>query len=173
MTDVSPKKSHPHRMRRYGPLVTAVAAGAVFAGAGIGSAATDAVTEPSSTLDSSHESGNPELWHLTNGTDQPVYGTWSVQIGSQVSEITRRDWDALKPGDSAYANNIDWAVGRVYWMGHICYDHKQWNFPRQSLVNFIGFTLTGTPSQGLSAEWGKAGVPTKEDLVYNWREGAC
>ncbi|MFD7045881.1 hypothetical protein [Rhodococcus jostii] len=38
MTGVSTKNNRPHRMRRWGPLVAAVTAGAICAGAGVGTA---------------------------------------------------------------------------------------------------------------------------------------
>ncbi|MDV6278785.1 hypothetical protein R3Q06_36070, partial [Rhodococcus erythropolis] len=102
MTTVTAKttKKNKKKYRRqhlralaHAPLVVAVAATALCTGTGAGSAATgpapDEVTASTSTPDTPLESGRPgwDWWSLYNDTGQPIYGTWSEQVGSDVSGL--------------------------------------------------------------------------------------
>ncbi|MFC9761630.1 hypothetical protein [Rhodococcus jostii] len=117
-----------------------VAAGSVCTGVGVGSAGTgaapDAVTSSASTADTAP--GSAVLpgwvwWSLYNDTGEPVYGEWSEQVGGDVSVLNLvKDMSLRNEGHESRKRVDDggWFSANSYWMGHICYNHAWWNFPR-------------------------------------------
>ncbi|MFC9769468.1 hypothetical protein [Rhodococcus jostii] len=100
--------------------------------------------------------GAPDLWSLVNGTDQPIYGRWTQQSGSDHVTIERRDWDALKPGDSAYGRYVDFdPFHEKYWWGYSCYKHVWRNL--NGVMELFGWlsrvALVTTESGALAAEF--------------------
>ncbi|MDV6278150.1 hypothetical protein R3Q06_32275 [Rhodococcus erythropolis] len=167
-------------------LGVGVMAVAACAGAGIGTAAADidATVSSEPTVSSDH------LWTLKNDTDQAIYGTWEVQVGSDVSKLTRKDWDTLASRNTAYQFNPFYEPYKIivhheYWRGHICYDHKQWNLNNLK-TDTEGFTLTAKSDlltrsnvlpKKLSAQWtDTSGWPDAQhtvELTENVAEGRC
>ncbi|MFC9769091.1 hypothetical protein [Rhodococcus jostii] len=198
MTDVSRKKNRPDGMRRwaYVPLAVSVLAGAVCGGAGTGTAATtastDVVTESATTPDAPHGSaGDKNWWSLYNYTGLPVYGEFSVQTGKAVSEVKiDKDRQLASGGHESRptTNSVWW---RDYWMGHICFNHAWYNFPRTDITIDQDATFAlwngkvgdvesggrreGVPAAGVYATWNPRSSkdPSKANLIRNWAEAPC
>ncbi|MDV6278720.1 hypothetical protein R3Q06_35720 [Rhodococcus erythropolis] len=142
MTVVSTKMNRPYGMRRwtYAALVAAVTSVTVCSGAGTGSASAgagpDAVTTSVSAADTAP--GSAVLpgwvwWSFYNDTGQPIYGEWSEQVGDTVSVLNLVKNMPLRTEGHESRKRVDdegWFPSRPYWMGHICYNHAWWNFPR-------------------------------------------
>ncbi|MDV6275323.1 hypothetical protein R3Q06_17645 [Rhodococcus erythropolis] len=162
----------------YTPLAVGVIAGTVCAGTGIGIAAPGAAAASTSTPDSPLESGDIpgyDWWTLKNETGESIYGEWSTQVGSTVSELKiTSDWP-LKNGGFESRPTLGAAFRHTYWMGHICYQHTWWNLDRYQFGLDIDGTFTLTVGfAGLFAEWNsnpysKSGA----FLVRNWADGSC
>ncbi|MDV6278446.1 hypothetical protein R3Q06_34070 [Rhodococcus erythropolis] len=113
------------RNAAYAPMMACVLTGAVCAGTGLASAATD--TAPASA-------GDTHWWSLYNNTGKPIYGQWTEQIGDGVSGLDLvKDIPEPQGGHESRPRIKDSAhpFSNPYWWGHICYDHKQWNLDRQ------------------------------------------
>lgn len=160
-------------------LPLGILAGGVYVGTALGTAAThsstdDVIASPAAS-DATPTSADEGQWYLKNTTGQPVYGTWEEQMGSKISKISRTEKEPLQSGDSVYAPSVDGGFFEGdYWMGHICFNHKQWNFPRQKTIPLGGFTLFGTPKEGLSTQWNDyMSNPHTAHLIENVAEGQC
>ncbi|MFC9769565.1 hypothetical protein [Rhodococcus jostii] len=119
----SRKRSRLHRMRRlvYTPLVAAVAAGTVCAGAGISTAATDADPGPVEWID----------WRVHNYTDQVLTSGsfYKEDLGRGESEI---DVTGLTRGQywtGMYAAG-EWANMNLTSARNVCYNHTAWSMDR-------------------------------------------
>ncbi|MFC9768673.1 hypothetical protein [Rhodococcus jostii] len=173
------------RKAAYAPLAVAVLAGAVCAGTGIGTAAPttapEAVTASTSTKDTPPASADPAMnwWTLFNNTGQPIYGTWSEQSGSDVSELNLVPNMPLRSSGLESRPRNDSPLWNSYWMGHICYRGAWWNFPREarSLGRDAFFRLT--PADGdwnsLNVTWNSTGVedPVVTPMIRNPHEAPC
>ncbi|MFC9769092.1 hypothetical protein [Rhodococcus jostii] len=176
----------------YAPLAVSVLAGAVCAGTGIGTATPDAVTASASTADTPPASANPakNWWSLYNYTDKQVYGEFSVQSGKTVSEVKIDKDRQLASGGHESRPTIDSMLWKSYWMGHICYNHTWYNFPRTEIemgedATFVlwnafasdgesGGRSEGVPA-GIRVTWNPFD-PThasEADLIRNWAEAPC
>ncbi|MFC9766649.1 hypothetical protein [Rhodococcus jostii] len=115
------------RKAAYTPVAVAVLAGAVCAGAGIGSAAT---ADPGTTPDALQSSGIATAWSMENRTDQSIYGQWdawnSKRETSRVATTADNPW---QPG--AIAKSFQEAASS--WSGRICYNKQYWDFYPQQL----------------------------------------
>ncbi|MDV6278505.1 hypothetical protein R3Q06_34445 [Rhodococcus erythropolis] len=184
----------------YIPLAVGVLAGAVGAGTGVGAAGPvtadpDAVTASTHSASTSTEdtapgsAGDTHWWSLYNYTGQSVYGEWSVQSGESVSETkTVKDWP-LPSGSHESRGRNDSMLWKTYWMGHICYNHAWYNFPRThiSMGDDATFVLWNafTPEaesggsenvpSGVRVSWNPADPrdPAKADLIRNPYEAPC
>ncbi|MDV6278819.1 hypothetical protein R3Q06_36245 [Rhodococcus erythropolis] len=156
----------------YALLVVVIAAGAI-GGVGVGSAATVAPAPDTSR----GSTGDPNWWTLKNDTGQPIYGTWSQQVGKDVSEL-----DLVKNMPLAHGghesrkryNSIWW---NSYWMGHICYNHLWWNLSRsrREIYDSI-FTLRvaeGVLQAIYNLREGGTTYSIEENLTRNWAEFPC
>ncbi|MDV6277602.1 hypothetical protein R3Q06_29350 [Rhodococcus erythropolis] len=167
----------------YIPLAVGVIAGAAGAGTGIGMAATDAATDvtnaSTSAPDTALESGDPGMdwWSLYNNTGQPIFGTWSEQSGSLTKELDLvKDMPLANGGHESRERTDSMWRGDPYWMGHICYAHAWWNFPR-SVLNLgpnARFALEAKDGQ-LRATWNPQATPSRSgtDLTRNPYEAPC
>ncbi|MFC9769242.1 hypothetical protein [Rhodococcus jostii] len=164
----------------YTPLAVGVVAGAVCAGTGVGTAAPipgpDAVTECRSTPDTPPGSaGDVHWWFLYNFTGEPIYGEWSEQSGSAVSEVKiAKDRQLPDRGYESRGRN-DCGAWNPYWMGHICSNHAWWNLPRdvRRLSHDAAFTLQDV-NGSLKATWNPSSRdPFEAFLTRNWAEGSC
>ncbi|MDV6274113.1 hypothetical protein R3Q06_11435 [Rhodococcus erythropolis] len=170
------------RNAAYAPMVVSVLAGAVCAGTGLGSAATDAITPPTS-------GGDRHWWSLYNNTGQPISGEWTEQIGAATSGLTLvKEIPEPQGGHESRPRISDAAhpLSNPYWWGHICYDHKKWNLDRQvrNVSDEGKFTLVAHASDGLDVVWEETNsgggkglasstVTRTEHLVENTAEGSC
>ncbi|MDV6278299.1 hypothetical protein R3Q06_33180 [Rhodococcus erythropolis] len=163
----------------YAPLTAAVLAGALCSGTGTGTAAADAATD-APTASTAAAPGTAIDWHwwsLYNDTGQPIYGTWSEQVGSTVSELDLvSKWPLQNDGHESRPRVDNGWVGSPYWMGHICYAHKWWNHPRQERVLSADATFTlEAKDGGLQVTWKKRYYETsqKEAMILNPHEAPC
>ncbi|MFC9769089.1 hypothetical protein [Rhodococcus jostii] len=168
----------------YISLAVGILAGAVCAGTGLGTAAPisalDVVTASSSTPDTPPASARPgwDWWSLVNNTGQPIYGTWSQQVGDISSELeVVKDRPMPQEGHESRPR-VHWSSSsdyQPYWMGHICYDHKWWNLPRARRYpdSNAAFTLDVWPGGRLHATWNPVSGPFDEFLILNPYEAPC
>ncbi|MFC9769626.1 hypothetical protein [Rhodococcus jostii] len=143
---ISTNKNRPHRMRRwaYVPLV-AVVAGAVCAGAGIGSAATD----------TDAGSGDNVEWRVHNYTDKAL--TSGIFFKEEV-DVSSVDITGLKPGEvKSGIYQSRWEVPNIT-TGHVCFNNTLWYMDTQGTpearwrdvyVFFRGGQLFVTPEGAL------------------------
>ncbi|MFC9766039.1 hypothetical protein [Rhodococcus jostii] len=136
MTDVSTKKNRLHRMRRWScaPLVVAVAAGVICAGAGISTAATDTATPPATT--NAPQGGASYPWTLLNRTNRTIYGSWVAKVQSssaQSSHVEASVNHPWPPNEAATATQfLPLANASTSWTGDICYNKHHWHFYTES-----------------------------------------
>ncbi|MFC9761631.1 hypothetical protein [Rhodococcus jostii] len=178
--DHTPRTRRRASLRKllYAPLAVSVLAGAVCAGTGIGFSAPDVVTASSSTPDTPPASTDPGMdwWTLANVTGQPIYGEWSEQSGSAVSKVhIVPDMQLSSPGHESRPRTDNALRGAPYWMGHICYNHVWWNFPRteQHLAPNAQFTLDVVKGKPRATWMTQTGTTPSVDLTENKAEGSC
>ncbi|MDV6277846.1 hypothetical protein R3Q06_30610 [Rhodococcus erythropolis] len=147
MTLIPKKTSRPHRRRKlaYAPLVAAVAAGALCAGAGIGEARTEPVTSPE-TISTPWVSE----WTISNHTGQPISGSWNQRDDFGTGSAAQSYQDHPWAPDAVVTTKLNdkWALQPwgYAWEGHICYIKHWWDFAPQHVAT-QGFSLE-VDSQG-------------------------
>ncbi|MDV6278361.1 hypothetical protein R3Q06_33540 [Rhodococcus erythropolis] len=161
------------------PLAVGILAGGVCAGTGLGTAAPvpDAITESTCAPDTPPAAaGDLNWWFLYNFTGQPIYGEWSEQSGSAVSEVKRVKEVPLPDRGFESRGRNDCGAWNPYWMGHICSNHAWWNLPRdvRRLSHDAAFTLQ-LVNGSLKATWNPSDsrAPFEAFLTRNWAEGSC
>ncbi|MDV6278741.1 hypothetical protein R3Q06_35830 [Rhodococcus erythropolis] len=79
------------------------------------------------------QAGSTFHWTLVNRTGKPIYGNWSAHYDSHEehsSHVEAFRSDPWQPDDVVGADNYsDFWSQSPDWHGHICYDHRWWDFP--------------------------------------------
>ncbi|MFC9769301.1 hypothetical protein [Rhodococcus jostii] len=141
--------SRLHRLRQlaYAPLVAAIAAGAICAGTGTGTATTDAP-----------QSGSAYEWALLNHTGQSIYGYWNAEMSTGDHSRVETDKDhPWKADDAAKATQYQDAARYTTWRGHICYNKHWWDYTFNGALFGDRFMGHGEPIFKLEAD--SAGTP--------------
>ncbi|MDV6278804.1 hypothetical protein R3Q06_36170 [Rhodococcus erythropolis] len=119
------------RKAAYTPLAVAIVAGAVYGGAGIGSAATD--TDADVGTGTTLPDPAPFRWSVVNGTGQPIYGKMELHEGLRNRSYEYASTSIERPKDRPWEIDDHESTGRPptpsgtigWYTGRICYN-KQW-----------------------------------------------
>ncbi|MFC9769134.1 hypothetical protein [Rhodococcus jostii] len=123
------------------PLVAAVAAGGICAGAGIGAAATDDTNATAVPTHTTTDFPSNFYWQVTNHTPQSIYGYWRLNGGSdeRSSHVESTTDDRWQPGD--HAGMQSGAGSPRNWEAEICYDNHWWKYRSPLSVHTDSFSL--------------------------------